>query len=236
MPVVGGNVSFYNQSNGENIDPTPVFGVVGTVENLKYRAPGIELSDGDILLLVESAQYANETFEDRDDVVLAGSEFATMNDERNGMCPVVNLEASVSTIEAVRDLVFKQMQNEVSERSVNAIHDISKGGLFVALAEMSSASDCGFDVALSSEAPALWSLFAQGPGRFILSVKKEKLNEVVSSFDAKIISTTVIGNVTNDGEQSQAIIRQGSNEIIKLEVSEINDLLSTSLEKAILQH
>ena len=236
MPVVGGNVSFYNQSNGENIDPTPVFGVVGTVENLKYRAPGIELADGDVLLLVEATQYASESFEERDDVVLAGSEFATMNDERNGMCPVVDLEASVSAIEAVRDLVFKQMQNEVSERSVNAIHDISKGGLFVALAEMSSASDCGFDVALSSEAPALWSLFAQGPGRFILSVKKEKLNEVVSSFDASIVSTTVIGNVNDNAENSQMILKQGSNEIINLAVSEVSEILSTSLEKAILQN
>lgn len=235
MPVVGGNVSFYNQSNGENIDPTPVFGVVGTVENLKYKAPGIKFQDGDVLLLVETGSYSESTFLDRDDVVLAGSEIATMNDEREGMCPVVDLEASVKTIEAVRDLVFLQMQKQVSDRSLNAIHDVSKGGLFTTLCEMATSSGCGFEAAIDTEAPALWSLFAEGPGRFILAVKKDQLNEVISSFGENV-SAKVIGRAVQNEDMNNAIFTQGSEKIIELPISEIQETLSTSLDKAINAH
>ena len=233
IPVVGGNVSFYNQSNGEHIDPTPVFGIVGTVENLKYRAPGIKFSGDDVLVLLETAQYANSSFDDRDDVVLAGSELATMNNEREGMCPVVDLELSVKTIEAVRDFVFTQMQSEINTRSLSAIHDISKGGLLVALCEMASSSDCGFDVAIDANASALWSLFAEGPGRFIISVKQDCLNDVMSSFNSELLSTTVIGRAVKNENQNHGIIRSGAQEIINLELNEIKDTLQNSLEKAI---
>lgn len=237
MPVVGGNVSFYNQSNGENIDPTPVFGVVGTVENLKYSAPGIKFTDGDVIVLVETAQYAKESFENRDDIVLAGSEIATMNEQREGMCPVVDLEASIKTIEAVRDFVFDQIQKETSERIITAIHDISKGGLFTTLCEMAAASDCGFEVAINADDPALWSLFAEGPGRFIVSVKQEQLNEVISSFDNSV-SVIVIGRAVKGDAQdySRGLFTQGSNEVVNLFVEDIHGILSTSLEKAINKH
>jgi phosphoribosylformylglycinamidine synthase II len=212
MPVVGGNVSFYNQSNGVNIDPTPVFGVIGTVENLRYRAPGIKFHDGDVIVLVETAQYANENWQDRDDVVLAGAEIATMNEVREGMCPVVDLQASVKTIEAVRDFIFSQMQKPVEDRSLSAIHDISKGGLFVTLCEMAANSHVGFEVAIDADTSILWSLFAEGPGRFIMAVKQDQLNDVVSKLDK--VSIRVIGRV-------------GGDQLI------VHELLSTSLEKAI---
>ena len=235
MPVVGGNVSFYNQSNGENIDPTPVFGVVGTVENLKYKAPGIKFQDGDVLVLVESAQYSETTFLDRDDVVLAGSEIATMSDEREGMCPVVDLEASVKTIEAVRDLVFSHMQKEVSERSLTAIHDISKGGLFTTLCEMATKSECGFEAAIDAQAPSLWSLFAEGPGRFILAVKQDQLNDLVSSFDESV-SAKVIGRAVQNGECNSAVFTKASETVVELAINEVDEILSSSLEKAINAH
>lgn len=235
MPVVGGNVSFYNQSNGENIDPTPVFGVVGTVENLKYRAPGIKYEDDNVLLLVETSDYANVSYEDRDDVVLAGSELATMNDEREGMCPVVDLQASINTIEAVRDFVFSQMQKDLASRSITAIHDISKGGLFVTLSEMLAASEIGFDVAIDAEASAIWSLFAEGPGRFIMAVKQDQLDDVIKSFDEKV-SATVIGRAVRGTDNTFARVTQGSKEVIAIKYEDIVDALSNSLEKAINSH
>lgn len=219
-PVVGGNVSFYNESNGINIDPTPVLGVVGTVPHLENGVPGVAYNDDDVLVLVEPM---SATKTESRHVTLAGSEFATMNDERDGMSPVVDLNQSLATCEAVRKVAF--------ENSINAIHDISDGGLIACLAEMACASSLGFDVAIDSDQSVVKTLFGEGPARFVLAVSQEQLAGVMKVFSTSDIATTVIGRVGGDS----CIVRQGSDVVVELKAQEIHSTWSSALEKAIHQ-
>ncbi len=130
LPVVGGNVSFYNESRGRDIDPTPVVGLVGIVEPLELAPPGPVLVPGAHLLLLGVSGPE-----------VGGSEWATQHGLTGGLPPVADLAGAVALHELVRGIV--------SERLVRGVHDCSDGGVAVALAEMAIAGGCGFDVALA---------------------------------------------------------------------------------------
>lgn len=222
-PVVGGNVSFYNESNGVDIDPTPVLGVVGTVDSLEHSAPGVAWNNDDVIILVQPTSATTATDFQHTHVTLAGSEFATMHNERDGMCPVVDIATSLETCNAVRDLV--------NSRNISALHDISDGGLFTCLAEMSCASGIGFDVAIDANVPAVWSLFAEGPARFVISTSPVKLQATMAQLNTENISATVIGRATGD----DCIIHHGNDNVVATSVEEVLTTWSEALEKAIHQ-
>ena len=92
IPVVGGNVSFYNESRGRDIDPTPVVGVVGVIDELTSVPPAPELHDGDAIVVLG-----------HDRAELGGSEWATVHDLRGGLPPSADLEAAVALHDFVRD-------------------------------------------------------------------------------------------------------------------------------------
>ncbi len=215
-PVVGGNVSFYNESNSVDIDPTPVLGVVGTVPTLENGVPGVAWNDDDVIVLVEPTATTGST-------TLAGSEFATMHGEREGMCPVLDIESSLKTCEAVRELCFTN--------SISAVHDISDGGLITCIAEMSCASDLGFDVAIDPSTCTLVSLFGEGPARFIVAVSQEELASMTDSVVSESVSATVIGRVGGD----RCAVTKAGESRLDLSVEEIKETWSSALEKAIHQ-
>lgn len=219
-PVVGGNVSFYNESNGKNIDPTPVFGVVGTRETIEGEIPGVAFKDDDVILLVEPM---SATQKESTHVTLAGSELATLLDLREGMCPVVDIDQSLKTCEAIRQVSV--------DNSISAVHDISDGGLVTCLAEMSCASGFGFDVAIENNVTVVKALFGEGPARFIVAVSQENLANVMKAFSDTAIAATVIGRVGGD----KCMITQDSNVVVDIDVMEVKNIWSTSLEKAIHQ-
>ena len=132
VPVVGGNVSFYNESRGRDIDPTPVVGVVGLLDELTSVPPAPQLRADDAIVLFGHTEAE-----------LGGSEWAGYHDLRNGMPPSADLDVAAALHDFVRALVVA--------REVNGVHDVSDGGLAVTLAEMAVAGACGFDVALGSE-------------------------------------------------------------------------------------
>jgi phosphoribosylformylglycinamidine synthase len=215
-PVVGGNVSFYNESNGVDIDPTPVLGVVGTVDKLDKPAPGCAWEDGDIILLVEPISIENLKH-----ITLAGSELATMNDEREGMCSVIDLEQTIATCSAMAEVV--------REGNITAIHDTSEGGLFCTLAEMAIASGIGCETAMGSIIQPLISLFGEGPGLFVVSVKENELNNVMQKLTTDKTKATVIGRVGGDTIKMSYV----DQEVISLPVDKIAATWSDALEKAI---
>src|SRR5204863_9566626 len=131
-PVVGGNVSFYNESRGRDIDPTPVIGVVGLIDELTLVPPGPRIDPGDDLVLL--GHTASE---------LGGSEWAGMHALRGGTPPAADLEVASALHDLVRALVV--------ERAVRGVHDCAEGGLAVTLAEMAVAGECGFEVVLGTE-------------------------------------------------------------------------------------
>jgi phosphoribosylformylglycinamidine synthase len=160
LPVVGGNVSLYNESNGENIDPTPVIAMVGLVDHLDRRPPGPHLADGHrLVLLGDDGKGASRS--------LAGSAWAWAAGRTGGTLADLDLPAFTRLAGLVRSLV--------ADGLLTGVHDVASGGLGVALAEMAVRSGVGFDVTKLAD-PA--DLLAETPGRIVVCVSKDALPTV----------------------------------------------------------
>ena len=156
IPVIGGNVSLYNESLGTDIDPTPVIGMLGTVDRLDRRPPGVGLVDGGRLLLVGVTQPE-----------LSGSRWARDRGHRGGRLPVLDVEMHRKVTDLVRTLVAGGL--------LAGVHDVAAGGLGVALAEMAARSGLGVNVARVADAA---ELFSESPSRAVLCVAPEVLTTV----------------------------------------------------------
>jgi phosphoribosylformylglycinamidine synthase len=177
VPCVGGNVSLYNESRGSDIDPTPVIGVLGVVDSLDRRAPGVRLVEGGRLVLVGAT-----------DPELAGSEWASRRGHRGrGMLPAVDLPAVAAAASTVRELV--------SAGLVQGAHDVSRGGVAVALAEMAVRSGVGFTAA---RLPDHATLFSESAGRAVLCIDPEQLKVVLDVLDANGVEHSRIGVAGGD--------------------------------------
>jgi phosphoribosylformylglycinamidine synthase len=172
LPVVGGNVSLYNESRGRDIDPTPVVGTLGLVDRLERRPPGPRLVAGSDILLVGAVAGggAGRPTSPGRATSLAGSRWAVeLHGHRGGELPTLDLEVHRRLLELVQQLVAGDL--------VDGVHDVSDGGLGVALAEMAVRSDVGFDV---GGIPDHAALFGEGPSRVLLSVPPGHLDEVIA--------------------------------------------------------
>jgi phosphoribosylformylglycinamidine (FGAM) synthase-like enzyme len=129
VPVVGGNVSLYNESGGADIQPTPVIGLLGLVEHLDRRPPGAGLVDGgDVVLFGPPATTG-----------LAGSRWAwEAHGHLGGVVPPLDAATHMAVAELVRGLV--------SDGLLAGVHDVADGGLGLALAEMAVRSGVGASV------------------------------------------------------------------------------------------
>jgi phosphoribosylformylglycinamidine synthase len=177
VPCVGGNVSLYNESRGRDIDPTPVIGVLGVVDRLDRRPPGVRLVDGGRLVLV------GET-----DPALSGSAWAATQGHRGrGRLPRLDLPAVDRVAGVVRELV--------AGGQVEGAHDVASGGLGVALAEMAVRSGIGATVA---RVPDHRHLFAESAGRAVLCVAPDRLREVLDELEAAGVPHARIGAAGGD--------------------------------------
>ena len=158
IPVVGGNVSFYNESRGHDIDPTPVVGVLGLIDELDDRPPPAALTDGTrIVVLGETGAE------------LGGSEWAAVvHGLDGGMPPGADLAGAHALHDLVRELV--------SGGVVDGVHDCSDGGLAVALAEMAIEGECGFDVSIGGALEC----FSESASRVVCAVDPVLVDEVLS--------------------------------------------------------
>ncbi len=159
LPVIGGNVSLYNESAGRDIDPTPVLGVLGTLERLIAPPPGWEFSDGDTVVLLGARGAAGSQPHP-----LGGSEWATRRARRGGHVAAFSPAATQRTARFVTGEIARICAGEESD--VTAVHDVSGGGVAVALAEMCAAAQVGVRVEIDFDHRELFSEF---PGRFLLA-------------------------------------------------------------------
>jgi len=146
LPVIGGNVSLYNESSGEDIDPTPIVAVLGVIDHLERRPPGVRLVEGTTIVLLGDAAPS-----------LGGSRWAAAHGARGGPLPSLDLDRHGRLLALVAGLVV--------DGAVEGVHDVADGGLGVALAEMALASSVGFVVS-GIDGPA--ALFAEGPSRVVV--------------------------------------------------------------------
>ena len=152
IPVVGGNVSLYNESNGTDIDPTPVVGMLGLIDRLRPGVPTPAFVPGSrVVLLGPNGSGA---------VSLAGSRWAA---ERRG-----HLGGHLAALDlALHARLLALVAGLVDERLVDGVHDISDGGLGVALAEMMVKSGTGCRL---GGIAGYAELFGEGPSRVLVSV------------------------------------------------------------------
>ncbi len=171
IPVVGGNVSFYNESHGVDIDPTPVVGVIGLIDRLESPPPGIALRAGDRIVMLGTTRRE-----------VGGSEWATRHGWREGRPPAADLE--------VGRLLHELVAGLVTERMVGGLHDCSDGGVAVALAEMAIAGDVGFDVRIGDAIMC----FSESASRVVLSVAADRLNEVLGRAGSGRVPSVILGD------------------------------------------
>jgi phosphoribosylformylglycinamidine (FGAM) synthase-like enzyme len=151
-PVTGGNVSFYNESAGSAIDPTPVVGMLGLLEDYRLAVRS-DFEPGGVVYLL------GETFPE-----LGGSEFAEVVLGRvSGRPPGLDLEREAA-------LIALLVRAAGADLLVSA-HDCSDGGLAVALAESAIGGDCGFAVDIPGDLPLHVTLFSESASRAVVSVR-----------------------------------------------------------------
>ncbi|MFC7214242.1 phosphoribosylformylglycinamidine synthase subunit PurL [Saliphagus sp. GCM10025334] len=213
VPVVGGNVSLYNDSVSGPIPPTPTLAMVGT--KASYDAPGLEArSEASSLLLV-----GDDALE-RDSFALGGSELLAQfgGSDRFPVLPETPTER-LETLAAV-----------ANADSTLATHDVSHGGLAVALAEMVTA-DVGLEVALPTDDLEA-GLFHELPGRAVIQTTDP--DAVVEAFDG-VAPVVELGSPTADGTLSMTVTTEGGNETTVLErtaadIAALRTVLEAELE------
>jgi phosphoribosylformylglycinamidine synthase II len=159
LPVIGGNVSLYNESGGQDIDPTPVIGVLGFVERLVTPPPGWQWRDGDTVVLV-----GHRALDGTRPFPLGGSRWATMHGRRGGGVAPFDPERFRPAAAFVAAEVSRHCAGEPTD--LTAVHDVGSGGLAVALAEMAMKSGQGLLVNAAID-PS--ELFYEMPGRFVMA-------------------------------------------------------------------
>ncbi|HEY3701648.1 MAG TPA: AIR synthase related protein, partial [Acidimicrobiales bacterium] len=150
LPIVGGNVSLYNESQGRDIDPTPVVGVVGLIDSLERPVPGPSLAPGERLVLLGQTVPS-----------LAGSRWAA---ERAPSAAHPGEGLPPLDLAGHRDLV-ELVAALVGDGVVTGLHDVSDGGLGGALAEMAVRSRTGLVVRGMATAA---ELFSESPSRVVV--------------------------------------------------------------------
>lgn len=175
-PVISGNVSMYNETNGKAIYPTPMIGMVGLIEDLSHITTQEFKAAGDLVYLV------GETKADFD-----GTEIQKM---QKGLIEGKLMDFDLAVEKANQDLVLSAIKADL----VASAHDCAEGGLAVAVAESAFTNQLGVDITV--EMP-VENLFAETQSRFVLSVKPEKQAEFEALAGDKAVK---IGEVTNTGD------------------------------------
>jgi phosphoribosylformylglycinamidine synthase subunit PurL len=187
LPVIGGNVSLYNESGGADIDPTPVLGVLGLVDDVQAPPPGLGWAEGDAIVLLGARTAADGSFP------LEGTRWATeCADHRTGLPPLVDFAAHRAVCTFVAALVAARVGGN-EDPVLRAVHDVSGGGLAVVAAEMAAQSPvgCVLDVAVR---PA--ELFTELPSRFLLATPHP--DELCARAEAAGVAAAVLGRAQGD--------------------------------------
>ena len=168
FPIVSGNVSLYNETRGSGILPTPAIGGVGLVADVN-KAVGIAPRAGDMLLLLGATTgWLGRSLYLRH---ICGRD--------DGAPPPVDLAAERQVGEQVRQLI--------ENGTAHAVHDLSDGGLAVALAEMALACGVGINVDALPSGPAHAALFGEDQGRYLVAVAPEQAAAVTGALRLGVV-------------------------------------------------
>jgi phosphoribosylformylglycinamidine synthase len=184
IPITGGNVSFYNETLGEGIYPTPVLGVVGMLDDVSKSAKMYFAAPGRTIVLLRGGEAA--------DITDVESEFGSSEYAKEilgalwGYPPELDLEKEAALQKAVIELIQQGL--------VDSVHDCSDGGLAVALAEKAFAKGVGARVNLASNGlPAEFALFGEDASRIMLSCDPAQVSRIQEIAGKHGIAADVLG-------------------------------------------
>ncbi|WP_449598897.1 phosphoribosylformylglycinamidine synthase subunit PurL [Niallia sp. Marseille-Q9988] len=195
-PVIGGNVSLYNETNGTAIYPTPVIGMVGLVKDTKDITTQSFKAAGDLIYVLGETKAE-----------FGGSELQKMLEGSiSGKAPSLDLEVE----KAYQQAVLEAIRTGV----VESAHDLAEGGLAVAVAE-SLISSKGLGAKVNVKEDAVTALFSESQSRFLLSIKPENKE----TFE-KLVPATLVGEVT---DTAVLTISQGETILVNEQVDSLMD-------------
>ena len=226
VPITGGNVSFYNETLGRGIYPTPTLGVLGLMESEAHSLSMGFRAAGDLILLLDGSKgpATDASARQRE---FSSSEYArAIHGIVAGVPPAIDLAGEKRLIDALGALA--------ADGVLHSAHDLSDGGLAVALAESGfasffSADWLGADVAIEGNDPAEWVLFGERGARAIVTVAPGAL-AAIERFAAKYgLGLQALGTVT----QGTFRIRYNGREVVASPVVSLHEEWADSLERAL---
>lgn len=207
IPVISGNVSFYNESFGNPIYPTPTVGLVGLVEDVSVTATVAFKDAGDVIVLV------GETFDE-----LGGSEYLkSIHGLVAGAPPALDLELEAAVQRVVREAIRSGI--------AKSAHDCSEGGLGVALAESAIAGGIGCSVYLDDDLAGVSSLYSESQSRVLLTLTESSMDALLEILDRNEVPFSVLGQVGGE--------RLHIGEKIDIDLDTMKLVFERSLEKLV---
>jgi phosphoribosylformylglycinamidine synthase len=180
FPVIGGNCSLYNETNGEGILPTPAIGGVGLLKDVSKVASIGFKRQGDVIILIgETRGHLGQSVYLRE---IEGKE--------EGGAPPVDLAAEKKHGDFVRGLI--------EQGRVDTVHDLSDGGLLVAVAEMALKGNIGANIGQASLADAIPFFFGEDQARYLIAAPFAEAERIVAEARAAYIPVTELGKTGGD--------------------------------------
>jgi len=213
LPVISGNVSFYNETEGVTVNPSPVVSVAGAIDLKDIRTTPFK-NESDVIILIGNTHPE-----------LDGSEYhKSMHGVMQGKAPQVDMEAEFQSAQAVLKMVKKDDQGNIT-----AVHDLSSGGLAVSLAEMALEGGWGATVDLSrvpgaGDMTPIQVLFSESHARYLLTVREEYANDITNTLRNMGVPAASIGRV----EGNSLVIEQAG---LRIAVEELKKAHQGAIEK-----
>jgi phosphoribosylformylglycinamidine synthase len=211
-PVVSGNVSFYNETKGMGIYPTPVIGMVGLLDDVTKATTQYFKDDGDVIILLG---------ENKEEI--GGTEYLrVVHGLQKGLPPDIDLDAE----KALQDAVLEA----IDARIVKSAHDCADGGLAVALAECcfkGEAEPAGCEIAVEGDIRKDALLFGESQSRIILSatpVDAKEIAEIMSRYNVPCITIGKVGG-------NRLVIKSGNEEAINQPVAKLKEVWRDAIPK-----
>ena len=205
-PVVSGNVSFYNGTNNKNIDPTPVIGGVGLIKEFKNKINHLLKKEENIILQI------GKTFGHLYQSIF----FKEIYSITEGPPPEVNLSNEKSNGETILKLINSKL--------VESVHDISSGGLILALSEMCLSSGFGLKIdAASKLSNSMEYYFGEDQGRYLIEIDPKNLTKVTKTLSENNIYNEKVATVQKDNLEILGELKINIDDLYKINNSWYNN-------------
>ncbi len=227
-PVTGGNVSLYNETKLSNgtvnpIQPTPVVGMVGLIENLDNVCGLGWMHDTDSIWLLGIPLETSKSYDQR--ITLSATSYLEfIHGQVTGRPPEIDLQLELT--------VQKFLRKAIAKGFINSAHDLSDGGLAIALAECCISSDFGANCEIPNSNHRLDRLlFGEGGSRILITVSNDKLSEWEKFIEDNLrqVNDYLINKIGSVQSQQELVIKQNGKVIVNLQADKMKSTFNDSI-------